>query len=61
MRCSSRYGNKGCKGQGGKGKGKEADSKKKCNKRSLKRVRFKSLESLKKCITYNNNYDFKDY
>jgi len=37
------------------------DSKKKCGKQSPKRVRFKSLEGLKKYITYNNNYNLKDY
>ena len=37
------------------------DFKKKRNKWSFKRVRFKSLEGLKKYITYNNNYNLKDY
>jgi len=37
------------------------DFKKKCGKWSLKRVKFKSLEGLKKCTACNNNYNLKDY
>ena len=37
------------------------DFKKKRGKRSLKRVRFKSLKGLKKYTAYNNNYNLKDY